>query len=234
MVYFRDNKSPVLRQEWIGNKWREQQFLLDWTEPTLAGLDECVFDEQSWEGGATSPCHKSKWYVLLIISSFSIPFLFSLDYQIIRVISRRFIYFICSNKERKISLSLSFSIFIMFITIINYHLSLCIHIFIIRGWFIKGRKFKKKLLKDFYSIQGKYIVRLYFLGTWRRIVVDDMIPVNKEKLPLLPRANNNFELWPMILSKALLKLCSLTWNNYEIIDFHPVACLTGKERSLLL
>lgn len=84
------------------------------------------------------------------------------------------------------------------------------------------------MLKDFYSIQGKYIVRLYFLGTWRRIVVDDMIPVNKEKLPLLPRTNNNFELWPMILSKALLKLCSLTWNNYEIIDFHPIACLTGK------
>lgn len=64
MVYFRDNKSPVLRQKWIGNKWREQQFPLDWTEPTLAGLDECIFDEQSWKGGAaTSPRHKSKWYV---------------------------------------------------------------------------------------------------------------------------------------------------------------------------
>lgn len=61
-----------------------------------------------------------------------------------------------------------------------------------------------------------------------------MIPVNKEKLPLLPRTNNNFELWPMILSKALLKLSSLTSNSCEIIDFHPVACLTGKERNLNL
>ncbi|XP_076763331.1 androglobin-like [Xylocopa sonorina] len=75
---------------------------------------------------------------------------------------------------------------------------------------------------------GKYIVRLYFLGAWRRIVVDDRIPVNVEKLPLLPRTTNNSELWPMILSKAVLKLCALTWSgSREIVDFHPVACLTG-------
>ncbi|CAK9814641.1 ADGB [Anthophora plagiata] len=75
---------------------------------------------------------------------------------------------------------------------------------------------------------GKYIVRLYFMGAWRRIMVDDMIPLNTEKLPLLPRTGNNYELWPMILSKAILKLCSLTWfGHHEIIDFHPVTCLTG-------
>ncbi|CAL7940379.1 unnamed protein product [Xylocopa violacea] len=75
---------------------------------------------------------------------------------------------------------------------------------------------------------GKYIVRLYFLGAWRRIVVDDTIPVNAEKTPLLPRTANNSELWPMILSKAVLKLCALTWfGSREIVDFHPVACLTG-------
>lgn len=58
--------------------------------------------------------------------------------------------------------------------------------------------------------------------------MDDMIPVNEEKVPLLPRTTNNFELWPMLLSKALLKLCSLTWTDYyEIVDFHPITCLTG-------
>lgn len=72
-------------------------------------------------------------------------------------------------------------------------------------------------------------MRLYFLGAWRRIVVDDMIPVDENKLPLLLRTANGHELWPMLLSKALLKLCSLTWtDNQEIVDFHPVACLTGK------
>ncbi|KAK1117457.1 hypothetical protein K0M31_016661 [Melipona bicolor] len=145
VVYFRANKSPVLRSGWIGNKWRERQFYLEWAAPFLAGLDECVFDEQSWERGTTSACHKSK--------------------------------------------------------------------------------------RDFYYIEkkGKYVVRLYFLGAWRRILVDDMIPVNKKKTPLLPRTGNDFELWPMLLAKALLKLCSLTWTDYyEIVDFHPVACLTGK------
>ncbi|KAK9306199.1 hypothetical protein QLX08_003085 [Tetragonisca angustula] len=78
------------------------------------------------------------------------------------------------------------------------------------------------------NLNGKYVVRLYFLGAWRRILVDDMIPVNEEKTPLLPRTGNDFELWPMLLAKALLKLCSLTWTDYyEIVDFHPVACLTG-------
>ncbi|CAD1472175.1 unnamed protein product, partial [Heterotrigona itama] len=125
VVYFRANKSPILRSGWIGNKWRERQFYLEWAAPILAGLDECVFDEQCWQG-------------------------------------------------------------------------------------------------------GKYMVRLYFLGAWRRILVDDMIPVNEEKTPLLPRTGNDFELWPMLLAKALLKLCSLTWTDYyEIVDFHPVACLTG-------
>ncbi|XP_017876263.1 uncharacterized protein LOC108622717 [Ceratina calcarata] len=61
-----------------------------------------------------------------------------------------------------------------------------------------------------------------------QILVDDMIPVDAEKVPLLPRTINNFELWPMILSKAVLKLCALTWCGYnEIVDFHPVTCLTG-------
>ncbi|XP_043256429.1 androglobin-like [Colletes gigas] len=55
-----------------------------------------------------------------------------------------------------------------------------------------------------------------------------MIPVNLEGLPVLPRTANDYELWPMILSKALLKLCSLTWTQQrEIVDFHPVTCLTG-------
>lgn len=77
------------------------------------------------------------------------------------------------------------------------------------------------------------MVRVYFLGSWRRIVVDDMIPVNSEGLPLLPRTANDSELWPMVLSKALLKLCSLTWSrHHEIVDFHPVTCLTGSVRKV--
>ncbi|KAL2715424.1 androglobin-like [Vespula squamosa] len=75
---------------------------------------------------------------------------------------------------------------------------------------------------------GKYIVRLYFLGYWRRIVVDDFIPVDKAGKPLLPTTGNNFEIWPLLLAKALLKIASLTWTQRsEIVDFNPVSCLTG-------
>ncbi|XP_070158784.1 androglobin [Polyergus mexicanus] len=75
---------------------------------------------------------------------------------------------------------------------------------------------------------GKYIVRLHHMGCWRRILVDDNIPVDKNGRPLLPCTSNNFELWPMLLAKALLKVASLTWTERrEIIDFHPIACLTG-------
>lgn len=67
VVYFRANKSPVLRSGWIGNKWRERQFYLEWAASILARLDECVFDEQSWQGGTTSARHKSKRYDLNVL-----------------------------------------------------------------------------------------------------------------------------------------------------------------------
>lgn len=36
------------------------------------------------------------------------------------------------------------------------------------------------------------------------------------------------ELWPYILSKALLKIACLTWTeDSEIVDFNPISCLTG-------
>ncbi|KAK2580944.1 hypothetical protein KPH14_006010 [Odynerus spinipes] len=75
---------------------------------------------------------------------------------------------------------------------------------------------------------GKYVVRLYFLGCWRRVVVDDLMPVDKDGNPLLPCTVNNSELWPMLLAKALLKIASLSWTQRrEIVDFNPIVCLTG-------
>nr|CAD7447976.1 unnamed protein product [Timema bartmani] len=75
---------------------------------------------------------------------------------------------------------------------------------------------------------GKYIVRLYFMGTWRRITVDDYIPVDQNNRILLPTCDKTYEIWPLILTKALLKIASLVWEhgNYET-DFNVVTCLTG-------
>ena len=60
-----------------------------------------------------------------------------------------------------------------------------------------------------YNPYGKYIVRLYFMGTWRRIVVDDLLPVDENGTLLLPQTTISGELWPMLLTKALMKIMFL-------------------------
>jgi hypothetical protein len=56
---------------------------------------------------------------------------------------------------------------------------------------------------------GKYVVRLYFMGVWRKIVIDDIIPCDELGRPLLPQTTLSGELWPMLLAKALLKVMYL-------------------------
>lgn len=154
---------------------------------------------------------------------------------------------------------------------------------------------------------GKYVIRLFWMGCWREVTVDDLLPVNDENCVLLPsfvvpkipeehpkteippstpqsassKSNKSskrdqkskkdkkdktkakskssssksdksgkkgkkdkkkkketkeeqkvemptFEIWPFLLSKALLKIASLTWSDKEeIVDFDIVHCLTG-------
>ncbi len=76
-----------------------------------------------------------------------------------------------------------------------------------------------------YNPHGKYVVRLYFLvsfhlfhcffafiensnskGCWRKIVIDDLIPVDDKGMILLPQTTINGELWSILLTKALLKV----------------------------
>lgn len=81
-------------------------------------------------------------------------------------------------------------------------------------------------------VTGKYVVRLYWLGCWRKIVVDDRYPVDATGYVLLPTTytgnDKELDLWPALLAKALLKIASLTWTeNEEIVDFDIITCLTG-------
>lgn len=57
-----------------------------------------------------------------------------------------------------------------------------------------------------YNPSGKYAVRLFAHGAWRRVDVDDRIAVDDEGLPVLPHSADLSELWPAILAKALFKL----------------------------
>ncbi|CAF3652930.1 unnamed protein product [Rotaria sordida] len=82
-----------------------------------------------------------------------------------------------------------------------------------------------------YNPSGKYIVRLFFLGTWRKIIIDDTIPFDSENRCLLPQTSLSYELWPMLLSKALLKIISLDFNTLndfpESNEVSVIHSLTG-------
>eukprot|EP00741_Cyanophora_paradoxa_P024818 tig00000310_g23960.t1 len=57
-----------------------------------------------------------------------------------------------------------------------------------------------------YNPGGKYIVKLHYFGEWRAVAVDDKMPVGPDGSPVLPQSVVRHELWPLVLSKALLKL----------------------------
>ncbi|XP_022919315.2 androglobin-like [Onthophagus taurus] len=125
-----------------------------------------------------------------------------------------------------------------------------------------------------YNKNGKYVVRLFWMGFWRKVIVDDSVPVDSEGKPLLPMypftrpppppkpppgkdpkdakdskkgkgkdkdkgsksskkkvtvvENPQYEIWPLILCKGLLKIAALSWkNDNEINDYSAIHCLTG-------
>ncbi|KAK3506956.1 hypothetical protein QTP70_033148, partial [Hemibagrus guttatus] len=59
-----------------------------------------------------------------------------------------------------------------------------------------------------YNVYGKYLVRLYWMGCWRKITIDDSLPFDEQNNLLLPATTDPSELWPMLLAKAILKLAS--------------------------
>jgi hypothetical protein len=82
-----------------------------------------------------------------------------------------------------------------------------------------------------YNPSGKYIVKLYWLGSWRKIVVDDRIPVDHSGRALVLTSSTQNEIWTMILSKALLKLACLSFSDElgecEFGDFDVLTALRG-------
>lgn len=90
-----------------------------------------------------------------------------------------------------------------------------------------------------YNISGKYMVKLYWLGAWRKITVDDRIPVDSLGKPLVITSPFLHELWPMILCKALIKVASTSYKEIdgacEYGDFDILTAMRGwiPERFLL-
>ena len=62
---------------------------------------------------------------------------------------------------------------------------------------------KKDSGRPCFNPSGRYCVRLYFGGKWRKIHVDDSIPVRSDGSWAICHSSESMELWPAILSKAV-------------------------------
>lgn len=54
-----------------------------------------------------------------------------------------------------------------------------------------------------YNSSGKYCVRLFLAGKWRKITVNDSIPLDIDGKPVIASSTDSLEMWPLILSKAI-------------------------------
>ncbi|KAJ3353240.1 calpain 7 [Entophlyctis luteolus] len=79
------------------------------------------------------------------------------------------------------------------------------------------RRFQKQLITScifpqdangvpLFNPVGKYIVKLFFNGIYRKVVVDDYLPVSRRNKLMCTYSNNENEVWPSIIEKAYMKL----------------------------
>jgi len=83
--------------------------------------------------------------------------------------------------------------------------------------------------KPCYNPGGKYIVKLFVGGFWRKVCIDDRMPINPNGQATIVHSQNRHELWPFILAKASYKVAYLMAPSSNVADFVALttAALTG-------
>ena len=68
-----------------------------------------------------------------------------------------------------------------------------------------------------YNPRGKYCVKLYLCGKWRRVVVSDVVPLDESGQCLLASSAKPFEIWPTIISKAVYAVyCACGYSDVPV------------------
>ncbi|TMW68415.1 hypothetical protein Poli38472_005883 [Pythium oligandrum] len=75
-----------------------------------------------------------------------------------------------------------------------------------------------------YNAGGKYTVKLFVMGKWRRIDVDDRLPVDEEGHIVFVSSYMKNEIWPSILAKALLKVFHWQFGNVSTVQHGTMVC----------
>jgi hypothetical protein len=79
-----------------------------------------------------------------------------------------------------------------------------------------------------FNPSGKYAVKLFHMGAWRKVTIDDRIPINADGKPLFISSPNQNEIWPMLITKAICKISSQGSREYEVgDDINIVQMITG-------
>lgn len=80
--------------------------------------------------------------------------------------------------------------------------------------------------KPCYNPSGKYAVKLFLAGKWRKVYVDDSIPLNAAGEVALATSADPLELWPLLLSKAIYTVytaCGYSFAGGATVDKSDLA-----------
>ena len=64
----------------------------------------------------------------------------------------------------------------------------------------------------------RYAVKLFWLGAWRKILIDDLMPQSNEGILMYPCSPLDCEMWPILVTKAIVKVL------YMYRDETPQVC----------